>query len=99
MERQEHNWGYELILWKDKNFTVKLIHIDYNCETELHKHLYKREIVIDEGFNSYTVEPGQFHILTCDKNRDYVEFVEVSKRESSFDYVKADFIENNKENT
>jgi len=91
MEKQEFDWGFEIVLWKDKNFTVKLIHIDWDCELELHKHLYKRELIIDESLNTYLIEPNQMHTLACDKKKNFSEFIEVSKRENKLDYLKIDF--------
>lgn len=87
MEKKQYDWGYELILWKEKKLTVKLIHIDYKREIDLHKHLYKRELIVDEGLNTYLLEPGQIHTLSCSKGKDFVEFVEVSTRESQFDKI------------
>jgi len=87
MERTEHNWGFELILWKDKNFTVKLIHIDHGCETKPHKHLYKREIIINENLNAFNIEATEPHILGCEKDKNFIEFIEVSKNDSIFDNI------------
>ena len=99
MERTQYDWGFEIVLWKEKNLTVKLIHVDYKQHIELHKHLYKRELIVDEGLNSYLLEPGQAHMLTCDSEDGSVEFVEVSIRESKFDKINIGFNENNKKDT
>jgi hypothetical protein len=99
MERRNHAWGYELILWKDKSFTVKLIHIDNNCETEVHKHMYKKELIVDEGLNTIFVDTQQLHALVCEKGRNFTEFIEVSKNDSDFDNIKVNIYENNKGNS
>ena len=88
MERKEYDWGYELILWKDKNFTVKLIHIDYGYETEPHKHLYKKEVIVDEKLNVFSIGTNEPHILSCHKGKNFTEFIEVSNNDSDFDKIK-----------
>jgi len=88
MERLEYKWGYELILWKDNKFCVKLIHIDYGYETELHKHLYKREVIVDEKLNTFFINIGEPHILSCYKGKNFTEFIEVSTKDSIFDKIR-----------
>ena len=96
MERTEHDWGYELILWKDKKFTVKLIHIDYGCETELHKHLYKKELVVDDKLNAFFIDITEPHILSCNKGKTFTEFIEISKNDSLFDKINLEWEQRNK---
>ena len=87
-ERTQYEWGFEEILYRNNNFTVKLLHIDFGGEISLHKHLTKREMIIDRGLNNYLIEPGEKHTLHCDGDNSFVEFVEVSQNESDFDFIK-----------
>jgi len=88
MERKEYKWGFELILWKNKIFTVKLIHIDYGYETDLHKHLYKKEVIVDENLNVFPININEPHILSCHKGKSFTEFIEVSTNDNIFDEIK-----------